>query len=184
MNLDHFIHIEPNILPMDVCDALLDEYASTSEWVASKTLEGVNLNTRNCDTIKMSFAESIALNESKRTELDGKLFNALSQAAQTYFAKIPRAVCRQDTGYELLRYTEGGFYKEHTDYSPATPRQISFSFGLNDDYTGGEFSFFGGSKQYRLAKGSCIIFPSSFLYPHQILPVTFGTRYSVVTWMH
>jgi hypothetical protein len=26
------------------------------------------------------------------------------------------------------------------------------------------------------------MFPSNFLYPHSVLPVTEGTRYSIVTW--
>jgi predicted 2-oxoglutarate/Fe(II)-dependent dioxygenase YbiX len=26
------------------------------------------------------------------------------------------------------------------------------------------------------------LFPSNYLYPHRITPVTQGTRYSIVTW--
>jgi predicted 2-oxoglutarate/Fe(II)-dependent dioxygenase YbiX len=184
MKLEQFIQIEPNILPNDVCDALLDEYANSAEWLPAKTFAGINPQIRNCDTIKMSMGESLSINQNKRTELDGKILQSLSWAAKSYFWKFPRSVCNQDTGYELLRYKEGGFFKEHIDYSPSTPRQLSFSFGLNDDYEGGEFQFFGNSEPYRVPKGSCIIFPSSFVFPHQILPVTSGTRYSVVTWMH
>jgi predicted 2-oxoglutarate/Fe(II)-dependent dioxygenase YbiX len=28
-----------------------------------------------------------------------------------------------------------------------------------------------------------VLFPSSFMFPHEILEVTSGTRYAVVTWM-
>jgi predicted 2-oxoglutarate/Fe(II)-dependent dioxygenase YbiX len=185
IKLEHFIQIEPNILSIDICDALLAEYSASQEWVSAKTVGGLDLQTRNCDTIKMSMPDSIGINQEKRLELDNKILKSLSWAAKSYFWKFPRSICNQDTGYELLRYKEGGFFKEHVDYSPNTnQRQLSFSFALNDDYEGGEFQFFGNSQLYRVPKGSCIIFPSNFVFPHQIMPITSGTRYSIVTWMH
>ena len=30
--------------------------------------------------------------------------------------------------------------------------------------------------------GSAVCFPSNFTFPHEILPVTKGTRYALVTW--
>ena len=31
--------------------------------------------------------------------------------------------------------------------------------------------------------GSCVVFPSNFMYPHEVKEVTKGTRYSVMTWI-
>jgi len=58
------------------------------------------------------------------------------------------------------------------------------SFLLNDDYEGGNFSFF--NKEYILEKktGSAIVFPSNFCFPHAVLPVTKGDRHAVITWIH
>jgi predicted 2-oxoglutarate/Fe(II)-dependent dioxygenase YbiX len=185
LTLDNFIQVNANALPTEICDAVLNEYANLSEWVPAKTVVGINVNVRNCDTIKMSTSESIQVNQSRRLELDSTILKYLSLAARSYFEKFPRAMCSKDTGYELLRYNEGGFFKEHVDYSATTTeRQLSFSFGLNDDYEGGEFKFAGCDTTYRVPKGSCLIFPSNFVFPHQILPVTSGTRYSIVTWMY
>ena len=36
--------------------------------------------------------------------------------------------------------------------------------------------------KYKLDKGDAIMFPSNFMYPHEIMPVTKGTRYSAITW--
>jgi predicted 2-oxoglutarate/Fe(II)-dependent dioxygenase YbiX len=88
----------------------------------------------------------------------------------------------QDSGYELLRYKEGQFYIQHTDSFKDCPRAVSCSFALNDDYEGGEFAFFDRELVYNLKKGSCIMFPSNFMYPHEIMPTTSGTRYSIITW--
>ena len=32
-------------------------------------------------------------------------------------------------------------------------------------------------------RGDLVIFPSSFTYPHEVLPVKSGTRYSIITWV-
>ena len=52
---------------------------------------------------------------------------------------------------------------------------------LNDNYKGGEFIMFGDMK-FKLEKGDILIFPSNFLYPHLVKPVTKGKRYSFVSW--
>ena len=52
---------------------------------------------------------------------------------------------------------------------------------LNDDYTGGELVFWD-DKVVELKAGEIMIFPSNFLYPHEVKLVTEGTRYSYVSW--
>lgn len=53
---------------------------------------------------------------------------------------------------------------------------------LNDDYEGGEFLMWE-SQEIHLKTGSLLIFPSNFLYPHRIKPITKGTRFSFVSWV-
>jgi hypothetical protein len=52
---------------------------------------------------------------------------------------------------------------------------------LNDDYEGGEFLMFGEHK-IDLPAGSIVVFPSNFLYPHEVTPIKTGVRYSYVSW--
>ena len=52
---------------------------------------------------------------------------------------------------------------------------------LNDDYEGGEFHLI--DEKYDLTKGDIIVFPSNFMYPHKVEPVTKGTRYSYISWI-
>jgi predicted 2-oxoglutarate/Fe(II)-dependent dioxygenase YbiX len=53
---------------------------------------------------------------------------------------------------------------------------------LNDDYQGGEFIMFD-NLQLDLQAGDLLIFPSNFMYPHRVEPVTNGERYSFISWM-
>lgn len=52
---------------------------------------------------------------------------------------------------------------------------------LNEDYEGGEFILMD-DLVIPFKTGDIVIFPSNFLYPHEVLPVTKGTRYSYVSW--
>ncbi len=54
---------------------------------------------------------------------------------------------------------------------------------LNNDYEGGEFIMFE-DQQYTFKAGEVIIFPSNFLYPHKVMPVTKGTRYTYISWVY
>ena len=40
------------------------------------------------------------------------------------------------------------------------------------------------NKEYKLKAGEVIIFPSNFLYPHKVNPVSKGTRYTFISWVH
>lgn len=52
---------------------------------------------------------------------------------------------------------------------------------LNDNYEGGEFYI--NEDKIDLSKGDIIIFPSNFMFPHKVEPVTKGTRYSYISWI-
>jgi predicted 2-oxoglutarate/Fe(II)-dependent dioxygenase YbiX len=52
---------------------------------------------------------------------------------------------------------------------------------LNNDYTGGEFVMWE-DEVIDLPAGSIAVFPSNFLYPHEVRPVKTGVRYSYVSW--
>ena len=54
---------------------------------------------------------------------------------------------------------------------------------LNDNYKGGGF-IMCEDKKIELKAGDIVIFPSNFLFPHKVEPVTKGTRYSFVSWVY
>lgn len=54
--------------------------------------------------------------------------------------------------------------------------------GLNNDYEGGNLVMWE-NEIIELKEGDIMVFPSNFLYPHKIMPVTKGVRYSYVSWV-
>jgi predicted 2-oxoglutarate/Fe(II)-dependent dioxygenase YbiX len=182
-NLEDYIITASNIIPSDLCDRIIKEYGNSSEWSPTSIGDGnVNTNVRNCDTIFISTEEIIHKNYQIRKKIDEDLFSCASSALGEYRKQFPNAGLEIDTGYDLLRYNEGQFYTQHTDASMRHPRAVSCSFILNDDFEGGEFAFFDRELLINCGKGEAIMFPSNFMYPHEILPVTSGTRYSIITW--
>ena len=93
----------------------------------------------------------------------------------------------EDSGYDHLLYKgeEAHEYKEHVDHSQfMKPRVLSCSLLLNDDYQGGNFSFFGGEHVISRLAYSAVVFPSNPCFPHSITPIYQGDRHSIISWVH
>jgi predicted 2-oxoglutarate/Fe(II)-dependent dioxygenase YbiX len=182
--LEDYIYIVKNALSLNLCDEVLNEFKNSDEW--QDTLVGgsetAQKNIRNCETIVISYPHVIQKNNEIRHKLDNAIFDGAAKCIQEYNIKFPHCKIEEDSGYELLKYSEGCFYIQHTDSFKARPRAVSCSFILNEDFEGGEFAFFDKELKYKLEKGDAIMFPSNFMYPHEIMPVTQGTRYSIITW--
>lgn len=184
-NIHDYILVLDNIVTDALCDAILKEFNAQDEW--EKTVVGLNGGTvaehvRSADTIIISYPHVIERNLAVRQKLDKYLFTSAGLAIKKYREKFPECTIQEDSGYELLRYKEGQFYTQHTDSFKDRPRAVSCSFALNDDYEGGEWGFFNRETVIKAPKGSAILFPSNFMYPHEIMPVTRGVRYSIITW--
>jgi len=183
-NLEDYIITLDNMMPDELCDLILNEYGNSIDWFPTTVgPEGsLNRNIRNADTVCISLDNIIARNQELRKAIDSDVFVVANNSIRKYNEIFPEAKIEQDSGYELLRYNEGQFYIQHTDSFKMRPRAVSCSIALNDDYEGGEFAFFGREIKIKLKKGSVLLFPSNFMYPHEIMPVTKGTRYSIITW--
>jgi predicted 2-oxoglutarate/Fe(II)-dependent dioxygenase YbiX len=181
-NIKDYILVIENAVTPALCKAVLSEYANTDEWTLATTAAGKTDAERQCSVIGISWENVLKRNFQTRNNLDKYLFTTAANVISKYNQKFPLCKIEQDSGYDLLKYEPGKFYTEHVDSFKAVPRAVSCSFALNDDYEGGEFAFFNRELVYNLKKGSCIMFPSNFMYPHEIMPVTSGTRYSIITW--
>ena len=89
---------------------------------------------------------------------------------------------------QLSKYLaeDGGHYDWHidgTEPEDGMQRKLSISILLNDplEFEGGELQIKGvDSKNILTKRGSIVVFPSYL--EHRVTPVTWGVRYSAVTW--
>jgi hypothetical protein len=92
------------------------------------------------------------------------------------------------TEVRFNRYKETRLMAEHCDHihslfdghRKGIPIMTALGL-LNDEYKGGELVFFEDTV-VPFNAGEIKVFPSCFLFPHRIEPVTEGTRYSFVSW--
>lgn len=112
----------------------------------------------------------------------------VQQSLKAYADELmPFATIHHASPIRLNRYNTGTMMRIHSDHIhslfdghfkglPA----VSLVANLNDDYEGGEFVICG--ETLPLKAGDVVVFPSCFLYPHEVKEVTAGTRYSFVSW--
>ena len=87
---------------------------------------------------------------------------------------------------QYTQYSDNGYYKYHTDGPPWDPggnvRKLSFSVLMSesDSYQGGGFTF-PTHDTIDLKFNQAVVFPG--FMPHQVEPVTSGTRESIVGWV-
>ena len=64
-------------------------------------------------------------------------------------------------------------------------RKYSSILMLNNDYEGGTLCFNVDDEivEMETKPGNLVIWPSNFMFPHSVKPLTKGVRYSVVSWM-
>ena len=140
--------------------------------------------------------------DKKRVEMDeiwirnkqpfyNELKECVSNVADLYTKEVKKSnrdfVVQKTTDFRLNKYEKGGYMSLHCDnihhshgQKQGYPHLTSLIF-LNDDYEGGEFMLCGEPLEKK--KGSAVVFPSNFMFPHEVKKVTSGVRYSIMTWI-
>jgi hypothetical protein len=84
-NLENYILLVEDALPSELCDALLVEYAESSDWKNALVTGGVeNKDIRHCQVIKSSESASIDKNKKVRQKLDAALFESSNKVVNQY----------------------------------------------------------------------------------------------------
>ena len=85
--------------------------------------------------------------------------------------------------FNFIKYGPGQHFQEHHDHGFSYNCTVSLVAYVNDDYEGGELYFRLQNLNIKPKAGDLYIFPSNFMYPHKAMPVTSGTKYSIVTML-
>ena len=120
-----------------------------------------------------------------------ELKDCVSSVADLYAKEVKKAkrdfVVQKTTDFRLNKYEKGGYMSLHCDnihhshgQQYGYPQATVLLF-LNDDFKGGQFIV--SELQLNIKKGDAIIFPSNFMFPHEVKKVKSGTRWSIVSWL-
>lgn len=152
-------------------------------WNKATTV-GKGMHQSERTNFDMSVTTFASLGDSLMIDLHNKCDDTLLSAGVSYHNRYGINEQFWQEGYNLLKYSTGQEYKVHYDGSTRLGRHLSCILYLNDDYTGGEVEFPLFKIKIKPKAGMLIMFPSNFAYKHIAHPVTSGTKYAMVTWLH
>ena len=179
MDVEKYIGYYKNVIPNDVCETIIDFNFNFQP----STYSSHKGKTDNSD-------ERVRMSEwwiRYNSIFYGDIKTAIENTCRRYSEEFPLFSVQHMTDFRINRYSEGGFMSRHVDNIHHSHGQqygypqVSVLLYLNDDYEGGEF--YVANKRYEPEKGSGIIFPSNFMFPHEAKTVTKGTRWSIVAWL-
>ena len=121
------------------------------------------------------------------------IMKALWSTIGKYFKDLETPWFAQWNGYSGIRFNrykknkKMAFHCDHIhtifDGKIRGVPSLSVLGALNDNYEGGEFIMFD-NKEYKIKAGQVLIFPSSFMFPHKVEPVTKGIRHTYISWVY
>lgn len=184
--LTDYIFVERNLFSPDFCQNFMQSHIN-EEW-HKHTWSYVDPEGNHITQSRKQETEELLVLDVK-PEFSNELFNAWSYCSNIYHQKnnINKALFREFSPPRINRYVEGTNMAEHHDNIVSLFRDssgspiLSFLAFFNDDYEGGDFVFFGDVK-IKVNAGDIMIFPSAFMYTHEVETITKGERWSCVSW--
>ena len=187
MDVRYYLRIYRNALDKEKCKETVEELNNTDEWVKHvyyNPITKINITINGDNELDNSFYNS----KHKQHYMD-----ATWNAYKMYLEELQMPWFTSWSGFSEVRfnrYIKDSVMSEHCDHIQSIfdgeRKGIPFMTALgilNDDFTGGDLVFWQDQKLDVVA-GDIIIFPSNYLYPHKVLPLINGKRYSFVSWAY
>lgn len=178
-DITKLIHRVPNFLSDDECQSLIEEYDARSSEHDLERCPDANTgediySTFHRITLQQG-TKNFNLVHRKTEQAINSYLDYLSEFNSFHMPQLRKSFLYSHM-YRLLKYEAGCKIHPHSDHDPFVYGSITFN--LNDDYTGGNFLFFNGKYEVKLAKGEMMIWPADYFWVHEVTPVETGTRYS------
>ena len=189
-NIEDYLITFPNFLDKDFCEkAIIDLDANPGHW------EKHNFYNYFEDSLSARSGDNeldVLYSHYHENQINDIIIEKLHSAIGNYIQDLNFPWFTAWDGYTAVRfnrYSINNVMALHCDHIQSIfdgkKRGIpilSILGVLNDDFEGGELIFFE-DKKIDTKTGDLLIFPSNFLYPHVVKPITKGTRYTYVSWI-
>jgi hypothetical protein len=188
--LSDYIVVIRGIISKEMCQEVVDLYKDNEKWDWAGIASGLDLDQRKVKQMWISH-DSVSGQGEKFKAMDERVFKVMSKAKDVYLKTLieKRGIkhvpdINSDEGYQMLHYSEGYYFKEHCDNGGGMSRVLTCTLNISDDHDGGLFRFLRGEFDVRLNAGDAVLFPSNFMFPHEVTEITRGERHAIVTWFH
>jgi len=174
------LYLLRNFLDPDSCASLRAELASAPTTKAPVYIEGAE------GTIHEAVRKTTSLHPSSETL--GRIHERLlgqKSALESHFGTT-LTDCERP---QFLRYETGDFFVRHQDgntdqyeFDHLRVRRISIVVFLNDSFSGGSLTFYDPEATFALAGETGLLVAFKAETVHEVLPVTSGERFTVISW--
>ena len=183
--IEDYIYVE-NHIPVELFESLIEE-CNKKEW---KKHTWYDYEKNQSGSMPEKELDVMPCTQEQQNKITPYLIKALEDY------QIKNSVSGDKTGTRWLtkfspirfnKYEVGTMMRKHYDHihsifdgkMKGVPI-VSIVANLNDNYEGAEF--YCRDKEIPLKTGDILLFPSNFMYPHEVKEATKGTRYSFVSW--
>ena len=184
-NLKDYIRTYKGIIPKDISEkAILDFNEMPSE---KNTFYNY---TKNATVTLRGDAEPDVIIYEKNTDLNEIVWNCIHD----YITDLKFSWFNSWSGFSLPRVNIYGpsntmaFHcdriKSMFDGNRKGDPTLAVLGLLHSDFEGGKLMMFDEDSPLEFEQSDVIVFPSTFLYPHGVAPVTSGKRISFVSWVY
>ena len=182
--IEDYIYVK-NYIPTEVCEELIDE-CNKKEW-KKHTWNNYAAGTHNSEPTKE--LDVMPCTQEQQDKITPYLLKALEdyQIKVSVPGEKTQSFLTKFSPIRFNKYEVGTLMREHYDHIHSLfdgkmrgVPIVSIVANLNESYEGAEFYCRG--KEIKLKTGDILLFPSNFMYPHEVKETTKGTRYSFVSW--
>jgi SM-20-related protein len=177
----HFgLFLNRKFLDAQSCANLLNEVSSSPTTQAPVYIEGTEGN------IHEDVRKTTSLHPSEQTVSD--MWNHLFRQ-KPLLEEHFRMTLEDCERPQFLRYEKGDFFVRHQDgnthqldFDHLRVRRISIVVFLNDGFSGGALKFHDGPTTFDLLSESGLLVAFRADVFHEVVPVTDGERFTMITW--
>ena len=211
-NIEKYVFVKQNFLDNEFCQHTIEELEQLNLWkkhnwvqyapnqeqkLVTASPSGENepeiIISEEMLGIRPEDEKSLVLKESSYKDINDFILQKILEVMQEYIDSLKFEWYKDSihalTNVKFIKYSLNQTMKVHCDHLhqifDGTIKGIpvfTIIGLLNDDYEGGNLVMFG-DKKINTKKGDLIVFPSLFLFPHEVKPITKGIRYSYITWL-
>ena len=187
LKIKELIYRQDGIVPKDKCKYFIntfEKYKDKSLFEGSLKYTEEKNNQRVIDNFKcLNLSLLYEIEEIKKAADLASFYISLMVLNYTNFLKIniskfiTNRYMNLTSNIRILKYSVGEQIIDHLDVDPYI--RASCTLNLNEEYTGGEFTFFSGKHIETFKTGDGMIFPAEPIWIHGTKPVLSGTRYAI-----
>jgi hypothetical protein len=187
LKIKDLIYKQNNLVPKDKCTYFIDlfeKYISKSTNERSiKLIEGKEYYTEIDNYKSLNLSQLYEIDDIKKAADLASFYISLVVLNYVNFLKtnISKSItdafiCKTST-IRILKYSIGEKIIDHLDVSDSI--RASCTLNLNENYIGGEFTFFSGKHIETFKTGDAMIFPAEPIWVHGTKPILSGERYAI-----